>query len=246
MCTLISLFQVHPSAPLVLALNRDEYLARPTAPVGRWPDDEGGVVAGRDLVSGGTWFGVGARLVAGLTNHRSGVRSLPKERTRGELVVMALRARGLDELTDALGRLPMDAFGPFHLLVTDGARMRCFTNATGELGFVDVEPGVHVLGNFGIDNPEDPVVATVGGALAAEDLAGLSEEALIARLQDVLRRHGEGWPCVHLGPYGTRSGAVLLWGADDPRLLVTEGPSCQAPWREVSELLADRGAPRAR
>ena len=237
MCTLITLFRGHPIAPVVLALNRDEFFARPTAPIARWSEEEGGIVAGRDLVSGGTWFGIGPKLVAGLTNHRSGAHSLPGARTRGELVVDALRSESIDALTEELCALPMGEFGPFHLLVTDGQRMRCFTNATGALTHVDAEPGTHVLGNYGLDNPEDPVVATVGGALADMDLRALEGDALIARLQEVLRRHGEGWPCVHLGPYGTRSSAVLLWGNGDPRLVVAEGPSCEAPWRDATELL---------
>ena len=236
MCTLIALHRVHPAFPLVLALNRDEFLARPTAPISRWPKEEGDLVAGRDLVSGGTWFGVGPRLVAGLTNHRTGVRSMPGARTRGELVVDALRANSLDAWTRELHDRPVRDYGPFHLLVGDGEGMRAFTNAGGSLSVVEIEPGAHVLGNYGLDNPEDPVVATVGAALGEVDLAAMSEDALVSYLEELLQKHGDGWPCVHLGPYGTRSGAVLLWGAQDPRLVVADGPSCEAPWRDVSAL----------
>ena len=63
MCTIITLFQVHPAFPLVIAANRDERYARPS----RGPAvlaDPPAVVAGRDLDFGGTWFGVNARGVA--------------------------------------------------------------------------------------------------------------------------------------------------------------------------------------
>lgn len=244
MCTLIVLFRVHPEVPLVLALNRDELLSRPTTALFRWPAAEGGFVAGRDEVGGGTWFGVGKRLVAGLTNHRAGTRSPPGASTRGELVVDALRAGDLESFTAALGARDAAAYGPFHLLVSDGERLRVFTNERGALAFIDTEPGVHVLGNFGLDNLADPVVVNVGEAVRALDPAALSVRDLSDRLAQVLARHGQGWPCVHLDGYGTRSSALLCWGGAEPRLRVAEGPSCAAVWRDESALLEALGEGR--
>jgi uncharacterized protein with NRDE domain len=237
MCTLIAMWRHHPAAPLVLALNRDEFFARPTEPLHRWSDRP--IVAGRDLASGGTWFGVGRRVVAGLTNHRSGERSKPGERSRGKLVASALEADGAAEAERLLLALPGEAFGPFHLLLADLDSMRWLTNRSGRIESRAVEPGLHVLGNYGLDNPDDPVVATLLRESAdANELAG---EALEMRLRATLAQTGPGRPCVRGEAYGTRSAAILFWGGEEAKLLAADGPPCETPWIDRSELLRGEG-----
>lgn len=235
MCTLIALFDVHPDTPLVLALNRDEFLERPTTPIHRWADAP--LVAGRDDESGGTWFAVGTHVVAGITNHRRGNGSPRGTRSRGEIVVRAATAGSGDEVADFLMAEDPEGFGGFHLLVSDGATLRCFTNADGTMREERAGPGVHVLGNYGLDDPDDPIVQNVGAAARELVAGGPDNDALTAGLQDILRRHGEGWPCVHYGPFGTRMSAVLAWPLPASRLVVTEGPACEAQWRDEGGLL---------
>ncbi|MEK7705269.1 MAG: NRDE family protein, partial [Myxococcota bacterium] len=55
MCLLAVLSRAHPDSPLVVAANRDEWLARPAAPFGVL-DERPRVVGGRDLTAGGTWM----------------------------------------------------------------------------------------------------------------------------------------------------------------------------------------------
>ena len=38
MCLIALAWQAHPAWPLVVAANRDEFFARPTAPAQYWPD----------------------------------------------------------------------------------------------------------------------------------------------------------------------------------------------------------------
>ena len=57
MCLVALAWNVHPRWRLVVAGNRDELHARPTAALARWADAP--VLAGRDLCSGGTWMGLG-------------------------------------------------------------------------------------------------------------------------------------------------------------------------------------------
>jgi uncharacterized protein with NRDE domain len=57
MCVVALAHQIHPDWPLILIGNRDEFHARPAAPLAAW-DDRSGIVAGRDLQAGGTWLGV--------------------------------------------------------------------------------------------------------------------------------------------------------------------------------------------
>jgi uncharacterized protein with NRDE domain len=74
----------HPDFPLVVAANRDEFHARPSAPAGRWPDAPA-VIGGRDLEAGGTWLGIAANgRFAAVTNVRE--PGMPAgERSRGAL-----------------------------------------------------------------------------------------------------------------------------------------------------------------
>lgn len=256
MCTLVVLWQTYPSAPLVLALNRDELLVRRTAPLARWEDAP--IVAGRDLEGGGTWFGVGPRVVAGITNHRSGMGSPRGARSRGELVVDALTKGSVAEVRASLLALDMAAYGGFHLLVSDGDTLSVFSNRGGVLEETVASPGVHVLGNFGLDDEHDSVVATVRPAVTrflTKQLASGApdEEALATFLKDILARHGPGWPCVHLGHFGTRSSALLFLRegisrggdsrdkrAESSRLEVVDGSPCEAPWKNESALLVHR------
>lgn len=234
MCTLIALWKCHPSAPLILALNRDELLARPSGPLALWVDEP--ILAGRDLKSGGTWFGVGCHVVAALTNHRSSVPSLPGERSRGELVVRALRQSDLHGAERELASLPMEGFGRFHMLVCDGRELGWITNRNGGLELNRVEPGAHVLGNYGLDNEDDPVVATLHQALRG--VGGLDEPALLGFLQSTLARGGHGWPCVDMGAYGTRNSAIVFWGGEGSQLWTVEGSPARDPWVDQTSLLS--------
>lgn len=245
MCTLITLWKCHTSAPLVLALNRDEFLARPATGAELWngADPAKRIVAGRDLKSGGTWFGVGPNVVAGLTNHRSTIPSRPGIRTRGDLVVRALQSPNVRAAADELTALPAKEFGDFHLLACDRETMLWITNRSGEFEVTEVAPGVHVLGNYGLDNETDPVVANLHQAL--NGVASLPRAELDNFLKSVLARKGPGWPCVDMGPYGTRSSAILHWGGDHDKLLTTDGSPDRTEWRDQTRLLAQLSEPAA-
>ena len=47
MCLILLALRAHPEYPLVIAANRDEFYARPTAAAGLW-EDSPRVLAGRD------------------------------------------------------------------------------------------------------------------------------------------------------------------------------------------------------
>ena len=86
MCIAVLAWQAHPRWQLVVAANRDEYHARPAAPLARW-DDGSGIIAGKDLTGGGTWLGVqeAGRLVL-ITNFRVARYPEPGRPSRGALV----------------------------------------------------------------------------------------------------------------------------------------------------------------
>ena len=91
MCLILFAHDVHPRHRLVVAANRDEFYARPTAPAAFWSDAPG-VLAGRDLREGGTWRGGtrGGRFAA-VTNFREPEAYRVGAPSRGFLVSDFLR-----------------------------------------------------------------------------------------------------------------------------------------------------------
>jgi uncharacterized protein with NRDE domain len=74
MCLILFSYQLNAKTPLILGANRDEYFIRPTLAAGYW-DDYPTVLAGRDLVAGGTWIGITKTgRFAALTNIREANR----------------------------------------------------------------------------------------------------------------------------------------------------------------------------
>ncbi|WP_424195433.1 NRDE family protein [Ampullimonas aquatilis] len=102
MCLIVFGLRAHDDYPLVLVANRDEFYARPTAPLAWWPTQPtpanptahaDALLAGRDLQGGGTWMGVTrSGRFAALTNFRETLRiSKSSKPSRGELVAAYLR-----------------------------------------------------------------------------------------------------------------------------------------------------------
>lgn len=120
MCTLVILRRPEHAWPLVFAANRDEMIDRPWREPGRhWPDRPE-VVAGLDLLAGGSWLGVNDWGVAAAVLNRHG--SLGPQRglrSRGELVLEALDHADAVEAAAALTQLDPAAYRTFNLVVGD-------------------------------------------------------------------------------------------------------------------------------
>jgi uncharacterized protein with NRDE domain len=152
MCLILVAWQAHPDYPLVVAANRDEFYARPSAPAGFWADAPG-VLAGRDLEAGGTWLGVSRTLrFAALTNFREGGRQRPDAPSRGALVSDFLG--GDDDpgsYLDSLVRRAV-AYNGFNLFVGDGQRLGYYSNRDTH-GPRWLAPGIYGLSNHLLDTP---------------------------------------------------------------------------------------------
>ncbi len=198
MCLILVAWQAHPSHPLIVAANRDEFFARPTAAAGFWPGS--GILAGRDLAGGGTWMGVTTSgRFAALTNYRDPERHVEGRRSRGELVAgfLASGAPPLEWLDEASRR--RDDYNPFNLLAGDRDTLACLESVTGSLHVL--EPGVHGLSNHLLDSPW-PKVTAARSALA-DALAALPEERPLFELLRDDAAHPD-----HLLP---RTGISLEW-----------------------------------
>lgn len=120
MCTLVILRRPGHRWPLLLAANRDEMEGRPWQPPGRhWPDrDE--VIAGRDVLAGGTWLGLSDDgVVAAVLNRINTLGPAPGMRSRGELPLEALDFGDARSAAEALAHLNPAAWRPFNMIVAD-------------------------------------------------------------------------------------------------------------------------------
>ena len=203
MCVVTLAHRVHPDWPLILIGNRDEFHARPAAPLAEW-DDGSGIVAGRDLQAGGTWLGVhrpSGRVVV-VTNVR-GAMPDPAKESRGQLVVDLLRGTG--RFADP-GAADLDRFNAFNLFAVDGAARR-LTNRP-QPSIQSLQAGVHALANEPVDRP-CPRAERLRAALAAVVEAGTDPEGLLDTLT------AEGDPALFLlgEVYGTRASTLIAVSA---------------------------------
>lgn len=151
MCLLLFGVKASKSFPFILAANRDEFYQRPTAAMDFWPEKPG-ILAGRDLKCGGTWFGINTRgRFAALTNYRD-LSSLKTDApSRGDIVVQFLEFE--DSIPDFLDRLKPDSarYNGFNLLAGDRGIQYWFSNRTQTI--TPVPPGIHGISNHLMDTP---------------------------------------------------------------------------------------------
>jgi len=147
MCVAAFAWQAHPKWLLVAIGNRDEFHERPAAPLAEW---DNGILAGRDLKSGGTWLGVSrAGRFALVTNLRGHGVADPDRASRGALVTDLLTGQGRysDPIT-----APLQEFNPFNLLLADSAQAHFLTNRPDDLR-TGLAHGIYGLSNGTLDEP---------------------------------------------------------------------------------------------
>jgi uncharacterized protein with NRDE domain len=191
---------------MVAVGNRDEFHARPTAPLARWAD--GRVIAGRDLEAGGTWLGVSEGRFGLVTNLRTPGYPKAELASRGALVTDWLR--GTHPASEP-------AMNPFNLWLADGHSLRVLTNQPvwEEL---TLEPGVHGLSN-GTHRDRWFKTARLETALGEWLDGGEGDEPLFAALRDETPETADPEDAfssifIRNPRYGTRCSTVVLVDAD--------------------------------
>lgn len=221
MCLLAFGWRASPGLRLALVGNRDEFHARPTAPLHAWPDADGHprpadapVLAGRDLQAGGTWCGVGpGGRVAALTNFRDGTAPPAGAPSRGRLVADFLAAQVT--ALDYAAQVHREAKGlaGFSLLVADDAAAVVVSNRAAAP--VALGPGVYGLSNHLLDTPWPKVVRSRERLAALLATGAPTPAAMVALLMD--RTTAED--LADTTPDPGRAALLARYGADFARRL---------------------------
>jgi uncharacterized protein with NRDE domain len=221
MCIALIAHQLHPVYALIIAANRDEFHARPTAAAHWWPED---VLAGKDLAAGGTWFGVHRTgRVALLTNYRDGAAREPGTRSRGELVVTALvNPRPPQRMMSDLLATSEDYQG-FTLIAGRPGQLFCTSNRNWLVK--RLPEGVSGLSNHFLDSPWPKVERAKERLREALREPLIEPELVFDLLRDKTQAPDHELPDTGIGlererflsspfivgdNYGTRSSTVLL------------------------------------
>jgi uncharacterized protein with NRDE domain len=266
MCLIALAWNAHPDYRLVLAANRDEFHARPTAPLARWQDAPQ-IIGGRDLREGGGWLALhqDGRFAA-VTNVREPHRA-PAPRSRGQLVKDFVAGNAAPADYAAMVSAAGKAYGPYNLVVGDGAVLAFASNRPQPRWHL-LNPGIHSISNGDIDLPW-PKMRRLSASLRqwlaqapAEPAAEAALEPLLQALADERGADDAELPDTGVGlelermlapafirgaQYGTRASSVLLIRGDGRAELFERsfGPDKQALGDRRIELAprADHSAP---
>ena len=227
MCIVALALNAHPCYPLIVAANRDEFFSRPTLAASFWPDAPQ-VLAGRDLVAGGTWLGVTREgKIAAVTYFREWPHRATGLRSRGLLAADFLTGN-LDtgEYLEKVLR-EREEYGPFNLLFGTFGDLRCVSNR-GEAPVI-LADGVHAVSNGPLDSSWPKVAAAREGLTRSVAGDRVSPDRLFTLLAETEAFPDETLPDTGIGidrerllsplfikgeEYGTRSSTVILIGGD--------------------------------
>ena len=246
MCTLAIYFKAVTDYPVIVAANRDEYLARPALPPTTLAETPY-IVGGKDLRASGTWLGINEHgLVAGLLNRRNGaLENDPALRSRGLLCLDALRSPTAAEAAQFVASQSGRDYNPFNLLIASREEAFVAYNRWGRIEIVSLTPGVHLLTNLDVDDFECPRISR--SRKHFEEL-GLRTDFVrdpVSRREELHRLLADhstqldprsGRPnslCLHLGDYGTRSSSMIFMGRQPEHVahFFAAGPPCTASYQ---------------
>ena len=232
MCLIAFAWDAHPDYRLVLAANRDELHARPSQDMHWWPDRPD-ILAGRDLLAGGTWLAMNkSGRFATVTNYREGHPKRAGQASRGDLVTGFVS--GSDTPESFVNGIDGERYAGFNLLTGDRTGLWYVSNR-GD-GPVALSPGVYGLSNASLDTPWAKLVRTrdtladfmSDGNVDETQLMRMLADRSVAPVAEIEQgdlsfelARAVTAPFIVTADYGTRCTTVLMWSADG-RVSVTE------------------------
>lgn len=224
-------WRAHPRWRLIVAGNRDELHGRPAQALDRWPEMDH-VLAGRDLLSGGTWLGVSEQgRFTVVTNLRGFGAPRPDAPSRGLLLKDMLAGGGAYvEPSDA----DLTAFNPFNVISVRSGVAEFWTNKPVP-SRRSLASGVYGLSNGALDEPWPKALRLKAILVDWLSASAAHPEALLDGLQeDTLSTAGDiaippsDVPLeptvspifIHNPVYGTRCGTVVAIDEDGQGMIV--------------------------
>ncbi|WP_269521269.1 NRDE family protein [Alteromonas sp. BMJM2] len=234
MCILFIARQQHPRYPLIIAANRDEFYARPTAPAAFW-DDAPSILAGRDFEANGTWMGVTqSGKIAAITNVRAPSEVRTDAISRGELVTNWLKddkaqftGQVTEQLTEQYLQTLSDTrhrYNGYNLVFGNASALHVYNNVNNSVH--PIQQGVFGLSNADIITPWPKVtqgVTSLNKYVSQHDT--INTEDLFALLRNEDKADDQHLPSTGIGyewekalssifinipSYGTRTSTILL------------------------------------
>jgi uncharacterized protein with NRDE domain len=242
-CTILLAWRCAKAAPIVLAANRDELIARPSAPPGVLHANPL-IVGGRDLVADGTWLAVRADgAICAVTNRHPAegppVAPDPTRRSRGEIPVALLTADRTD-VAARLHDLGPGRYNPVNVLWLDEDRaLVAHVDGSGPVRVVELAPGVHVLTTRDVDDATNPKVAMLSAGMRRVLARGDGAGEIIAGLRTMLADHTSASEspveaaCIHGDVYGTVSASTVVAGSGQLVYEHAPGRPCVTPFVRV-------------
>ncbi len=233
MCLFAIFYRCVPGAPVLVAANREERFDRPARPPHVQPGSPR-VVCGIDEQAGGTWLGVNEHgLLVAVTNRRQSILP-PAPRSRGLLCRELLSCRSAAEAAQrAFAELSRGRYAGANYLCAD-ATTAAAVHGGDRFSVVAIEPGLHLMTNADLDDPDDKrlalarrlfgpgtpatidefmeagrrVCTAAGIVLAGRDRGTVSSSlvAVTAAAADAVYHHAAGPP--DRTPYGDCSAAL--------------------------------------
>ncbi|HEY0394216.1 MAG TPA: NRDE family protein [Candidatus Elarobacter sp.] len=242
MCTVLVLLRPGDAWPLLVAANRDERLDRAFEPPGRYWPDAPGILAGRDILGGGSWFGVNDDgVVATIVNGMDRLGPLEGKSSRGALVLRALRERDAHAAARAVAALRAERYRGFTLLTADRRNAYAVSSDERAMQVDALATGHHMLTPDGCDVPSSPRFAAHFAAFrsapppdpargdwtAWTELLRHADEDDPHRAMTVVTDHAFGTVCSALL-------ALPAAAAAAPMLLFANGPPTRVPYAPLA------------
>ncbi|MEM7279328.1 MAG: NRDE family protein [Pseudomonadota bacterium] len=222
MCLALIALNASARYPLLIIGNRDEAHARDTANL-HWWQEPPGIIAGRDLIAGGTWLGISRSGQFGLVTNYREQPSQVAAKSRGQLLGSFLTGSN-DPLAYA-DKVTYEDYAGFNLLIGQfNKRCAYLTNRSDERTRT-LGSGIHALSNALLDTPWPKLVRVREAVADWLETDHADPEALFAPLRDTRQSAEPDTPDVDLPEqalraltapfivspeYGTRSTSLVL------------------------------------
>jgi uncharacterized protein with NRDE domain len=151
MCSIFFSYLQHPRYRLILVANRDEFYHRKTQIAHFWDDKP--LLAGKDLVGGGTWLGVSRQgRWSALTNYRVPLAELSTTaKTRGNLTLDFLASNKDAQAYLQPIQAEDSAYNGYNLLLGSPTELAYYSNVEKKLKIL--EAGVYGVSNHLLNTP---------------------------------------------------------------------------------------------